>query len=73
MEKNFRGISDWHDVRLDGEVVGSVTEAVHSPRLRKNIAVGMMSIDIREDVDGLEVSLDGTRRSASIAALPFCR
>ena len=71
--ERIRGISDWHDVRLGGDVVGTVTEAVHSPRLGKNIAVGMVSVDIGDDAKGLEVSLDGTRRSATIAALPFCR
>jgi glycine cleavage system aminomethyltransferase T len=70
--ERIHGISDWHDVRLGDTVVGTITEAVHSPRLLQNIGVGMLSVEFDDDVEGLEVSIDGERRPASIAALPFC-
>jgi len=70
--ERIKGISDWHDVHFGGAVVGTITEAVYSPRLSKNIAVGMLSAAIADDAGGLEVSLDGTIRSAAIAGLPFC-
>jgi glycine cleavage system aminomethyltransferase T len=67
----IRGITEWRDVLLDREVVGTVTEAVFSPRLMKNIAVGLLSTGIPDDVAGLEVSLGDGRRPARIASLPF--
>jgi len=65
------GITAWQDVFLGPEVVGTVTEAVYSPRLMKNIAVGMLSSAIPDDVEGLETNLGDGRRPARLAALPF--
>lgn len=69
--ERIRGITEWQDVFLGREVVGTVTEAVFSPRLMKNIAVGMLSTEMADDVDGLEVSLGDERRPSRVASLPF--
>ncbi len=69
--ERIRGITEWQDVLLGREIVGTVTEAVYSPRLIKNIAVGMLSTAVADDVEGLEMSLGEERRPASIASLPF--
>jgi len=37
------GISQAHDVFLRNNIAGTVTEAVYSPRLDMNIAVGMVA------------------------------
>jgi len=66
------GISEWHDVRLDQDVVGMVTEAVYSPRLEKNISVGMLACEIADDEQQLETDFGDGHRSASVAPLPFC-
>lgn len=66
------GISEWYDVHLGQEVVGTVTEAVYSPRLDKSIAVGMLAAKIADDEQGLETDFGDGRRSASVTALPFC-
>ncbi len=66
------GISAWHDVYLGQDVVGTVTEAVYSPRLDKNIAVGMLASEIADDEQRLEADFGDGRRSASVAPLPFC-
>lgn len=71
--ERIRGITEWRDVVRGREVVGTVTEAVYSPRLMKNIAVGMLSAGIGDDVEGLEVNLGDGRRPASVASLPFIR
>ena len=65
------GISEWRDVRIGRDVVGTVTEAVYSPRLAMNIAVGMLSIAIADDERQLEVELGDGRRSATVCKLPF--
>jgi aminomethyltransferase len=66
------GISEWRNVYLGRDVVGTVTEAVYSPRLEKNIAVGMLAIEIAGDERRLEADLGGGRRSATVCKLPFC-
>lgn len=71
--ERIQGITDWRDVFLGAEVVGTVTEAVYSPRLMQNIAVGMLSTGIADEVDGLEASLAEGRRPARVSALPFIR
>jgi len=68
----IKGISEWHDVCLGQDTVGAITEAVWSPRLQKNIAVGMLTTEIADDERRLETDLGGGRRSASVQSLPFC-
>jgi len=68
----INGISEQHDVRLGQDVVGTVTEAVYSPRLDKNIAVGMLASEIADDEQRLITDFGDGRRSASVAPLPFC-
>jgi glycine cleavage system aminomethyltransferase T len=67
----IRGITEWQDIFLEREIVGTVTEAVYSPRLMRNIAVGMLSSEIANDVRGLETNLGDGRRPANVAPLPF--
>jgi aminomethyltransferase len=69
------GISEWRSVYLGRDVVGTVTEAVYSPRLEKNLAVGMLASEIADDERRLETDLgDGHgRRSATVCKLPFCK
>jgi len=69
--ERIRGITEWQDVFLGREVVGTVTEAVFSPRLMKNIAVGMLATEVADDVDGLEIGLGDERRPARVSSLPF--
>jgi glycine cleavage system aminomethyltransferase T len=65
------GIAEWRDVLVAQDVVGTVTEAVYSPRLGMNIAVGMLSVAIADDERRLEVDLGSGRRPASVCKLPF--
>ncbi len=64
-------ISEWHDVHLGQHVVGTVTEAVYSPRLDKNIAVGMLASEVADEEQRLETDVGEGRRSVSVAPLPF--
>jgi len=57
-----------HDVR-----VGSISEMAYSPRLRQNIAIGMVSNSIPDDDANLTVAIGDTLRDATIAGLPFIR
>ena len=70
--ERIRGTTRWQDVSLGQDVVGTVTEAVYSPRLMKNIAVGMLSSAVADDSEGLEANLGDCRRSVRVASLPFC-
>lgn len=69
--ERIAGTTEWHDVYLGEEVVGTVTEAVHSPRLKRNIAVGMLSSALPEDTKGLETELGDGRRPVEAKPLPF--
>jgi aminomethyltransferase len=66
------GISEQQEVLLGDEVVGTVTEAVFSPRLEQNIAVGMLATEMPDSETQLETDFGDGRRSATIKSLPFC-
>lgn len=59
-------------VTLGGDVAGTMSETVYSPRLDKNIAIAMIRADIDDEQDGLMVDTGNGRRDAVIADLPFC-
>ena len=54
-------------------VVGSISEMAYSPRLDKNIGIGLISNTIADDIDALSVSVGSELRSVSIHGLPFIR
>jgi aminomethyltransferase len=59
-------------VRSDGEVVGRVTSAVWSPRLRKNIGYAMAPVAHAAIGRTLTVELpDGEERIATVVPMPF--
>lgn len=66
------GISEWQDVKLGQDVVGKVTEAVYSPRLQRNIAVGMLASRFDDAVQGLTTDFGDGPRSVTVRGLPFC-
>ena len=53
------------------EVVGKVTSAVYSPRLEKNIALAMVSVDHAEIGTELEAETDLGMIKATIVPMPF--
>ena len=59
-------------VCLDGNKVGTMSERVYSPRLKKNIALAVIQADIRDSQNGLTVDTGNDLRKAKISALPFC-
>ncbi len=62
--------SFWSVLR-EGENVGKVTSAIHSPRLGQNIALAMVAVEAAGVGTGLDVvTASGTRR-ATIAERPF--
>ncbi|AHM03102.1 aminomethyl transferase family protein [Roseibacterium elongatum DSM 19469] len=54
-----------------GQPVGHVSEIAHSPRLERNIAIGLVPADLDENAEGLSIGLDGTARAITLTALPF--
>jgi glycine cleavage system aminomethyltransferase T len=70
--RRIDGISNSHVVHLGETAVGSVTEAVYSPRLEKNIAVGMLATEISDAEQQLEIDLGDGRRPLTVTSLPFC-
>ncbi len=68
----IRGIEHPHRVFLGEDVVGVVTEAIYSPRLEQNIALGLLETEIADDQQGLEVDIGEPHRQATVSALPFC-
>jgi glycine cleavage system aminomethyltransferase T len=62
---------DFFPVRHDGEPVGRVTSACHSPRLEKNIGYAMVPIELAQLGTELEVEVDGASREAIVVEMPF--
>ena len=58
-------------VQLHGEVVGKVTSAVYSPRLKKNIALAMVASAHSAVGTTCDVQLSGETRSGAIVTKPF--
>ena len=58
-------------VEVNGEVIGKVTSAVYSPRLKKNIALAMVPIAHSAVGTACTVQLTGETRSGTIVPKPF--
>ncbi len=58
-------------VRADGETIGRVTSAIHSPRLKKNIGYAMVPIKHAKLGTGLTVLHPAGTRTAKIVRKPF--
>lgn len=59
------------NILKDGKSVGKVTSAVYSPRLQKNIALAMISIDCVAIGTGLEVEGASGLMTATVVEIPF--
>jgi len=70
--ERISGISHAHDLYLGNDVVGTVTEAVYSPRLDTNIAVAMVAYGMSDDEQKLETNFGDGPRPATLSSLPFC-
>jgi aminomethyltransferase len=59
-------------VRKDGKLIGQITSAIHSPRLKKNIGYAMIPSDHAALETKLVVEVAGVgERSATVVAKPF--
>ena len=58
-------------VEVKGEVIGKVTSAVYSPRLKKNIALAMVAIGHSAVGTTCTVQLTGETRSGTMVPKPF--
>jgi aminomethyltransferase len=57
----------------NGVEVGSIGEMAYSSRLRKNIAIGIISNDISDFADNLVISINNATHAVTTTALPFIR
>ena len=55
----------------DGQNIGKVTSAVYSPRLKKNIALGIISIENCEVGNCVDIKMLDTTNKATIVEKPF--
>ena len=58
-------------LEINGEVIGKVTSAVYSPRLKKNIALAMIANTHNAVVTTCDVQLAFETRSGTIVPKPF--
>ena len=58
-------------LEVNGEVIGKVTSAVYSPRLKKNIALAMMASAHSAVGATCDVQLAGETRNGAIVPKPF--
>jgi glycine cleavage system aminomethyltransferase T len=68
---NDGSMIDNFPVSQDGQRVGEVTSACHSPRVEKNIGYAMVPIELSELGTELEVDVYGDRRDAVVVQMPF--
>jgi len=61
-----------YPVLLDNNLVGTMSAAVYSPRLGKNIALALIDAKISNKVSGLQVDCGDHTRAATVTDLPFC-
>ncbi len=58
-------------ITVDGETVGKVTSAVHSPRLDKNIALAMITTERASLGTAVDIDSNTGPRSATVVERPF--
>jgi aminomethyltransferase len=59
-------------VRKEGKVIGYVSSAIYSPRLKKNIGYAMLPVEHTELGTKVTVAVPGTKgRSATVVPKPF--
>ena len=56
---------------VDGEKVGQITSAIHSPRLKKNIGYAMVPMDLSKLGTELTVVTPWGERDAKVVPKPF--
>ena len=59
------------EIKKDNEVIGKITSAVYSPRLKQNIALAMVSINNSEIGTVLDVKMNDKIIKATVAEKPF--
>jgi len=59
------------EIKKDNEVVGKITSAVYSPRLKQNIALAMVSINNSEIGTVLDVKMNDKIIKATVTEKPF--
>ena len=62
---------DFFQISRDGEHVGKVTSACHSPRLEKSIGYAMIPIELAQLGAELEVDVAGDQREVVVVEMPF--
>ena len=59
------------EITKDNQVIGKITSAVYSPRLKQNIALAMVSINLSEIGIVLDVKINDKIVKATVAEKPF--
>ncbi|MEI4235167.1 glycine cleavage T C-terminal barrel domain-containing protein [Roseovarius sp. D22-M7] len=68
----FVGVNDFYwPLMNDGKQVGTISSAVYSPRLDKNIALGMLKVEHASDGTELVVDKLGETRKGKVVPIPF--
>lgn len=58
-------------VSHDGQVVGKVTSACHSPRLEQNIGMALVPVELADAGTSVQVIVDDLPRGATVTPTPF--
>ncbi len=62
---------DFWPVKINGKIIGRVTSAVYSPRLKENIALAIIDIKFVSIGKILNVNIHGLELTAEIVEIPF--
>jgi aminomethyltransferase len=63
--------TNFWDLEKEGECVGTVTSAVFSPRLQKNIALALVRADLADIGTTFEVDMPDGKTTATVVERPF--
>ena len=59
------------ELKKGGKLIGKVTSAVYSPRLKKNIALAMVEINFSNNGTNLEVTTHEGKYNSTVVEKPF--
>ena len=62
---------DFWSIEKNSNLIGKVTSAVYSPRLKLNIALAMIDIDFAEVGNTVDIIIDHAKAKAKVVELPF--
>ena len=62
---------DFWPIEIEDKIIGKVTSAVYSPRLKENIALAIIDVNFANLGTKITVSINGSKIEAKVVQIPF--